>query len=76
MWTAVRGGNEGKVFLGVCFAVTEVAFIVIIGFFAHRDAKYEGEGCDICNNESWAHIRRCRASTRGICIPILRAGTN
>lgn len=76
MWTAVRRGDETQIFLGVRFTVTEIALVVIVGFFAHCDAEYKGQWCDICNNESWEHMRSLKASMRGICAPILRAGTN
>src|SRR5205807_822080 len=50
MWTAVRGGDESEVFLGVRFAVTEIALVVVVGFFTHCDAEHEGQWCNICNN--------------------------
>lgn len=47
---------ENEVALRVGFTVTEIAFIVVVSFFAHCDEEDEGEWCDVCCNKTYEPV--------------------
>lgn len=47
---------ENEVALRVGFTVTEIAFIVVVSFFAHCDEEDEGEWCDVCCNKAYKSV--------------------